>query len=225
MKSLITPIQKALWLLIAALLLSLPLSSQALDFTWEGRTYREVKIAELSPEGKVTLVSRKNEKIVVPRESLTGFLVGELKKFEEKQPEAGSDEPVLRSRRRAEPREQDRYEKAWIYGSASGVTKEGFSVFSSEHALPVGRQRPGGEYREPKKTKGGAPIYSGMVFVKGLSAEDNTLFDKVLWRDGYVKQGVSRILPFRLGSRRSRCPWLRSSEFGRTTRSVSSRLR
>lgn len=189
--------QSLLRLLVAFLLFWIPQSLQAIDFTWEGKTYREVKISELSPEGEVTLVSRKSEKIVVPRESLTGFLVGELEKFEKEQQAAkGSGAGNRRSRRALAPREQDTYEKAWIYGSASGVTDEGFSVFSSEHSLPAGRQRPDREFKEPKKTKGGAPIYNGVVFVKGLSTEENSLFDRVLWRDGYVKRGVSRVPAF-----------------------------
>lgn len=165
----------------------------ATDISWEGKTYRDVKVTEVSAEGVVTLVSRKQEKIMVPKDSLTGFLVKEVEEWEKEQQvkKAGGA-----SSRRSSVREQDRYERAWIYGSASGVTEEGFQVFSSENSLPRGKPNADGEFREPKKTKGGAPIYNGVVFVKGLSTGENTQFDRVLWRDGYVQRGVGRVPAF-----------------------------
>lgn len=170
-------------------LLSSPLAC-AIDFTWEGKTYRDVRVVEVFKD-EVTLESRKKkERVVVPRDALTGFLAREIKPVEEAQKKKRESEEIER------PVSQHSLEKAWIHGSASNVVREGFQVYSTDKSLVRSRPTRGGNFREPKKTKGGAPIFNGLVWVKGLTTGENTKFDRVLWRDGYFEVGGKRLPAF-----------------------------
>lgn len=182
------------WLILIAL--CWPALASAIDFTWEGVNYRDVRVVEIV-EDEVTLQSKKNERIVVPRDSLTGLLASEAKAFESKPPEK---EPQAR------PVSQHSLERAWIYGSASNVTRDGFQVYSSERSLPVGRPTRSGSVREPQRTKSGAPIFNGLVWVRGMTVGENTQFDRVLYRDGYEEVGGKRLPAFAVAKPDVRVP-------------------
>lgn len=182
--------------LIGSCSIALSVSAMATDFSWKGKTYREVKIVAVSAEGEVTLVSRKEEEIVVPRGALTGFLVGEVDEWVKEEQQRQAEEASEERPRRGEARKQDQLERCWIYGPVSDVSKDGIFVFSRESFLPSGKRGADGELRVVRKTQNGVNIYNGLVFLKGVSGTEESHFDRVLWRDGYVEMGLNRVPAF-----------------------------
>ena len=166
----------------------------ATDFTWEGINYRDVKVVEVDGD-KVTLESKKKERITVPRERLVGFLKAEADDFDKNRDQIRGKQ-VDKFMKGKAYFDQNAQERAWIYGSASHVTADGFLVASSEYSLPQPKPNRNGEVREARKTKGGARVYTGTVFVKGMSTRENTNFDRVLWRDGWFENDLGRYPAF-----------------------------
>ncbi len=168
------------------LLIGILSGASATDFTWEGVNYRDVKVIKVDGD-QVVLESKKQERITVPRDRIVGFLKTDLKAFEERK-KAGRGDEIDEELKRPAFVDPNTFERAWIYGTASDGSRDGFFVASSDLALPRGKTNRDGESREPKKTKGGAPVYNGIVFVRRLSAGENTQFDRVLWRDGWFEK-------------------------------------
>ena len=198
---------RKLRILLASIMVSIaavPLAD-AIDLIWNGENYRDVKVVDVTEKG-VVLEDKNKERITVPEKALSGLLLTDAKRFKAKPkdqrvPEEKEEKPV----------DQNMWERAWIHGSASNVTKEGFQVFSTESSIPVRNTRSGKE-REPRTTKGGVPVFNGIVWVKGLTTGENTKFDRVLWRDGYVKRGVRRLPAFSASKPRVEVPKLAKVE-------------
>ena len=177
-------------LLILLFTLAAAWPAGAVDFTWEGVNYRDVEVIEVDGD-QVTLRCRKKEEVTVPMNRLSGFLLKDAQAYKAsgkgRKEEVEPDDIMV---------DQDTFERCWIHGSASDVTPEGFLVWSTDQSLVPRRAGRNGEIKEPKKTKGGAPIYNGIVFVKKLQTGENTKFDKVLWRDGWEVRGLKKIPAF-----------------------------
>ena len=167
--------------------------SHAIDFTWKGVNYRDVKVVSVE-DGTATLRSQKtSDEFEVPIKSLPGILASEAKK-------------VVKEQGSGKSRKFDRggeviHERNWINGVVTEKDDDGCIVISSPQSAGGRRNDgigniPGGAGSAPKASKGGADCYFGTVYIRGMRREENSQFDRVMWRDGSVVKHGQRIPAF-----------------------------
>jgi len=176
--------------------------ARAVDFTWKGKTYRGVVIDEIEGDD-VVLKARNGTVLTVPRKSLPWQIEGDVKKFEKAQEKKKAGLVVEKSKL---PTNKDALERAWIHGSASGVTDEGFQVYSNDISLTTRKTRSGKQGADASNMRQGVPIYNGVVYVMGTTTGENTQFSRVLWRDGYHVERGRKIPLFRTQKPRIKLP-------------------
>lgn len=173
-----------LLLLVASAMATL--SGFAIEITSGGKTYREVEVVAV--EGDSVVLGTHRGDLTVSRKGLTWQLEAAVKAFES----AGVAKPGAGASAELPPAASP---KAWILGPVGSQQESGITVVSSGYFV-AGEVSRSGKVTEPKQLKEGAPVFTGIVFVRDVKQKPASAFDRVLWRNGFADIDGQRLPAF-----------------------------